>query len=168
MEQIEKSPPIESHQTVSRAYEVDFFRHYGWPAYWSEGEVWGMAGGPVVTPALEEEVSGLTRAVHRDDKRLRSLSEILGYELHAADGTAGTVCGLMLDDTSWAISDISVDTDRWYVGREVLVATTDVERISYEESRVYVRLSKAEIKQTAAHNLAGEKQAKADTTTIGG
>jgi uncharacterized protein YrrD len=157
--QIEKSPPIESHQTVSRAHEIDYFRHYGWPAYWTDGEVWGMAGSPAVTPSLEAEVSGRTHVVHRDDKHLRSTREILGYEVHTGEGPAGTVCGLILDDTSWAISEILVDTDRWYLGKEILVSTANVERITYEESRVYVRLSKAEIKQTSAHHLAGEKQA---------
>jgi len=32
--QIQDSPPIESHKPVSRQYEVEYYRYYGWPAYW--------------------------------------------------------------------------------------------------------------------------------------
>ena len=32
--QIEDSPPIESHKPVSRQYEEDYYRYYGWPYYW--------------------------------------------------------------------------------------------------------------------------------------
>jgi hypothetical protein len=35
--QIEDSPSIETHEPVSRQYEVEYYRYYGWPAYWNGG-----------------------------------------------------------------------------------------------------------------------------------
>jgi uncharacterized protein YrrD len=153
-EQIEQSPPIESHQTVSRKYEVDYFRYYGWPAYWNGGSLWGMAAYPVVTSSLEAEVSDNPKVLHRADKHLRGTREILGYDVQTAEGPVGTVSGLMLDDTSWAVQQMAVDTGHWFSGKEILISTTDVESISYEESRVYVRLSKHEISDTQADEVA--------------
>ena len=159
-EQIEKSPPIESHQTVSRKYEVDYFRYYGWPAYWNGGALWGMATCPVVTPSLEAEVSDTPKVHHRNDKHLRGTREVLGYDVQTAQGPVGTACGLMLNDTSWAIQEIAVDVGHWYSGKEIMISTADIESISYEDSRIYVRLSKDEVKGTADDQLASGKPAK--------
>jgi hypothetical protein len=60
-----------------------------------------------------------------------------------------------VDDKSWVIRDLVVETGHWYAGREILIPTGRVERISYEESTVFVSLTKAEIERTAASHTAG-------------
>ena len=48
-EQIENSPPIEWHKPVSRQYEEEYHRYYGWPYYWEGDGLWGgMRGFPVL------------------------------------------------------------------------------------------------------------------------
>ncbi|MEP6673163.1 MAG: PRC-barrel domain-containing protein, partial [Chthoniobacter sp.] len=42
--QIEESPAIEAHKPVSRQYEEEYYRYYGWPTYWGGGAMWGMGG----------------------------------------------------------------------------------------------------------------------------
>jgi hypothetical protein len=32
--QIESSPALASHKPVSRQYEEEYYRYYGWPTYW--------------------------------------------------------------------------------------------------------------------------------------
>jgi len=61
----------------------------------------------------------------------------------------------MVDDRSWMIHEFAVEAGHWYSGKEVLISTSRIERISYEESKVFVSLTKADIKRTAAHELAG-------------
>ena len=39
--QIENSPAIEWHKPVSRQYEEEYYRHYGWPSYWQGDGLWG-------------------------------------------------------------------------------------------------------------------------------
>ena len=46
--QIEDSPPIESHKPVSRQYEEEYYRYYGWPYYWQGSGLWGMSGFPLL------------------------------------------------------------------------------------------------------------------------
>src|ERR1700689_1315289 len=45
---IENSPSIDTHRTVSRQFEVEYYRPYGWPAYWTGGAIWGLGGFPVI------------------------------------------------------------------------------------------------------------------------
>jgi PRC-barrel domain protein len=46
--QIEASPAIETHKPVSRQYEEDYYKHYGWPYYWQGDGLWGMSGFPIL------------------------------------------------------------------------------------------------------------------------
>ncbi len=46
--QIEDSPSIESHKPVSRQYEEEYYRYYGWPYYWQGDGLWGLSGFPVL------------------------------------------------------------------------------------------------------------------------
>ena len=163
-QQIEASPPIESHLPVSRQYEVRYHGHYGWPGYWDAGGMFGVAGFEAVPPPEPE-----TRPHHGhhrdDDLNLRSGQSVVGHRIEATDADIGSVTGLMVDDKSWAIRALVVDAGHWYSGKEILIAPAKVERISYEESKIFVNLTKAEIERTAEHHLArtGEgKDSKAD------
>lgn len=152
--QIENSPSIESHQPVSRQYEVDYYRYYGWPAYWSGDAMWGLGGYPVMLAPAPEEMAASPRHHHRADKHLQSTHAVNGYHIHTVDGPIGHVTGFMVDDRSWAIRELVVEAGHWYSGKEILVTPGDIERISYEESTVYVNLSKATIQRTAESQVA--------------
>ena len=151
--QIENCPPMDAHKPVSRQYEIDYYKYYGWPAYWNGGAMWGLGGFPVLVPPSATEI-GTRQHHHRDDKHLRSTLAITGYHIQTVDGTIGHVSGLMVDDRSWAIRELVVESGHWYSGKEILIAPDKVERISYEESKVFVSLSKADIQKTAEKHLA--------------
>jgi hypothetical protein len=141
--QIENSPSIEAHRTVSRQFEVEYFRHYGWPAYWTGGAIWGLGGFPMVQPPPPGEVqAGVHR--HRDDKHLQSAQAIKGYHAQTPGGPIGEVKGFLVNAKSWAIRELVVETGHWYSGKTIHVAPSQVERISYAESKVYMNISRTE------------------------
>lgn len=145
--QIERCPEPEAHKPVSRQYEIEYFRHYGWPAYWEGSGIWGMGAYPVVIPpTVEPEVRRHYR--HREDKHLQSAQAVTGYYIETIDGTLGHVSGFLIDDNDWTIRQLVVETGHWYAGREVLISPSDVSRISYPESTVFVTLAKADIERT--------------------
>jgi len=49
-EQIQNSPAIESHKPISRQYEEEYYRYYGWPSYWDGGGMRGISGFPMAPP----------------------------------------------------------------------------------------------------------------------
>src|ERR1035441_6768283 len=75
--QIEKSPDIDSRMPVSRQYEADYYRYYGWPMYWNGGALWGAAGCPTIVPPAGAQIAGGLR--HREDKHLQSAHAVGGY-----------------------------------------------------------------------------------------
>jgi hypothetical protein len=60
----------------------------------------------------------------------------------------------MVDERNWAIRDLVVESGHWYSGKEILIPVGSVERISCEESKVFVSLTKADIQRTAENNVA--------------
>jgi len=63
----------------------------------------------------------------------------------------GHVSNFLIDDMSWAIREIVVETGHWYSGKEMLISPDKIESISYEESKVFLNLSRAifsELKKT--------------------
>ncbi len=151
--QIENCPPMDAHKPVSRQYEIDYYKYYGWPAYWNGGAMWGLGGFPVLVPPSSTEIASRQHH-HRDDKHLRSTLAVTGYHIQTVDGTIGHVSGLMVDDKSWAIREIVVESGHWYAGKEILIAPDQGEHISFEASKVIVSLTKADIQQTAEKHVA--------------
>jgi hypothetical protein len=146
--QIENSPPIETHRPVSRQYEDNYYRYYGWPAYWQGGMAWGSSEYPTMMPSSSSESLGVYEYDRWDDLHLRSTKTVHGYQIEATDGPIGTVSGFMLDDKNWTIRDLVVETGHWYAGKEIMIAPGKIQRISYPESKVFVNLTKADIEQT--------------------
>ncbi len=147
--EIEDSPPITEHQTVSRQYEEDFYNHYGWPGYWQTGGMWSATLDPVImVPPRELRAAPTTEDIH-----LRSVNEMLGYHIHATDGEIGSVSGFMIDEDSWKIREIAVESGHWYAGKLVYLLTENIIRISYTDSSVFVNLTMDDIRETAENHV---------------
>jgi hypothetical protein len=152
-EQIENSPPLDEHAPVSRRYEKRYFGYYYWPYYWTGGDIWGAAPYPPAVPVeypeeLEEEEKDPEKS------HLRSVKEVTGYDIQATDGRIGHVEDFIVDDETWTIRYMVVDTRKWLPGRKVLVSPEWIERIAWGENTVSVDLSTEEIKQSPEYDPA--------------
>ena len=151
--QIEVSPSIDSHKPVSRQYEIDYFAYYSWPPYWNGDALWGISDYPVILQPTKKEMEIQKKIHHRDDKHLRSIQEVTGYHIHSIDGEIGHVSSFLVDDMSWAIRELVIETGHWCSGKEILISPSKVNRISYEEAKVFVSLTKSDIQQTMENEV---------------
>jgi len=155
--QIEDSPSIESHKPLSRQYEEEYHCYYGWPYYWQGGGVWGMSGFPILElplkPLPREPATAIGPQPERADAHLRNTQAVNGYHLQASDGIIGHVCDFMMDDKSWAIGQLVIKTGHRFSGKEVLIPTSKVDRISFDDSTVFVNLTKEAVEQSPAPHL---------------
>lgn len=148
-EQVQNSPDIDVDRPVSRQQEIAYHRHFGWAGYWGFGAgVWGPFGlpGVLAQEPWREPVSALEREAEeqldqRADKHLHSCKEVLGYALHATDGLFGHVSDFLVDDESWTLRYLVVDTRTlWLGGKHVLVSTQWLSEVSWTERSVFVEL----------------------------
>jgi hypothetical protein len=139
-EQVEKSPSIDADKPVSRQFEEEYLRYFGWPFYWADPLMWSASMIPPALPKKKDE-PGAGESTH-NDPHLRSMLEVIGCHVQVRDGEVGHVEDFLIDSDGWAIRDLMIDTRNWLPGKHVLIAPEWVKRISWEESRVYVGLDK--------------------------
>lgn len=144
-QQIENSPPLESHKPVSQQFEDDYYGYYGWPVYWSGESVWGNS------TYLERDRTkwgGPPNPAKTWDRHLRSTREVTGYHLQALDGEIGHVEDFVVDDQTWTVRYLIVGTKNWWPGKTVLISPHWIERVSWNESKVFVNLSREAIQHS--------------------
>jgi uncharacterized protein YrrD len=143
--QIEESPPLNSDRPVSRQFEEEYYGYYDWPAYWAGPYMWGSYSDIVRD---NEQCRESTPDEKTWDPHLRSTQEVSGYNIQGADGEIGTVEDFIIDDETWAIRYLVINTQNWWPGKKVLVSPLWIERVSWSESKVFVNLTCESIKQS--------------------
>lgn len=137
--QIESAPPIEAGQPLSRQYEAAYYRHYGWPPYWT-------------TPPIAETLPA--SAVGPAGTRLRSVDAATDFRILASDGVVGRVKSFTIDIDKWTVAELVVEVGHWYAGKEIRIQTKFIERFNDEDATVSVALSKADIRRAERFDIA--------------
>jgi hypothetical protein len=83
----------------------------------------------------------VTERTPGDDVHLRSAIEINGYRVHAANGMIGHITDFMVDDETWQLVSIVVDTHDWFGGQRILIDMGNIQSISFPQSEIFVNLS---------------------------
>lgn len=144
-EQIENCPSLDSNKPISLQFEEAYYKYYSLPIYWGGPYSWG------VYPYIVRDIKTEQEVANRDkmwDSHLRSTHEVSEYNIHASDGEIGHVEDFIIDDETWAIRYMIIDTKNWWPGKKVLVAPQWIERVSWDESKVFINHSRESIKQS--------------------
>jgi sporulation protein YlmC with PRC-barrel domain len=143
--QIEESPSLNSDRPVSRQFEETYYGYYGWPAYWGGPYMWG----PYPDIMRDREKWKISAKAEKNwDPHLRSTQEVSGYHIQTADGEIGHIEDFILDDETWVIHYLIVDTENWWPGKKVLISPQWIGRVSWSESKVFFNLHRETVKQS--------------------
>ena len=172
-EQVKHSPIVDTDKPVSRQHEAGYLGYYGYPYYWGGTGLWGEGAYPgamlsgVAFPsdaAYTKVQAANDRAAlakeedqrAHDDPHLRSCNAVKGNHIHAMDGDIGHVQGFLLDERTWAIRYIIVNTSNWWVGHQVLVAPEWIDEVSWAHSKVTTCLNRQQIKDAPVYDAEGQ------------
>jgi hypothetical protein len=151
--QVQKSPDIDTNKPVSRQHEMGYLGYFGYGAYWGGGGLWGASPYPDELQAGLQDAALRTAAGHQsDDVHLRSGNEIMRYYVHASDGDIGHVQGLIVDEKSWAIRYIIVNTSNWWLGHEVIIAPEWIDEVDWLDSKLSINLTRQSIKDSPPYD----------------
>jgi hypothetical protein len=146
--QIEDAPPLDADAPVSRRYEAAYHSFFALFPYWNGSSLWANNPDPsgilhpVETPHLPADDEETLEQVH-----LRSAREIAGYQLAASDDRAGRVKDFLVDDHSWAIHAVVVDSMPLLPGHQVLLPAARVDEIDWTRRELRTDLSAEDIRQ---------------------
>ena len=145
--EVKESPETDLSLPVTRQHERALIGYYKWPTYWAEPFLTTASGvaplaAPVSTGGKQlpaEVVEGLQNS---EESHIYSMRDIQGYDLEALDGSIGQVRDFVVDSPGWAIRYLAIDTGNWLPGRTVLISPHWVERIEWDDARLYLNVRK--------------------------
>jgi len=143
--QIENSPSLESDKPVSHQFEQAYYGHYLYPMYWGGPYSWGSYSYPMRD---REQWKKSTQREKAWDHHLRSTNGVSGHHVQALDGEVGHIKDFIIEDETWTIRYLVVDTHNWWPGKKVLVSPQWIENVSWGERKVFVNLSREAIKRS--------------------
>lgn len=156
--QIENSPGIDAHKPVARQQEADYHTYYGYPNYWNGPYLWEVAPYPSLAPhspqadTVAREIDAIRERQNSEDRNLRSTKEVTGYYVEASDGDIGHVEDFVVDDQSWAIRYVAVDTHNWLPGKKVVISPEWLQSISWDDSKIHVDVLREAIKNAPEYD----------------
>jgi len=154
--QLQSSPGLDENAPVSRVKEREFAAHFGWDPYYVRLSF------PQARPSMPVE-SETAAATAEHDIHLRSANEVTGYHIEASNGKIGHVDDFIVDDETWHLRWVVVDTRALLPGRKVLIAPRWVKAINWDEEHMVLDLDKKQIENAPVFDPAAPVNRKQET-----
>ena len=163
--QVEDSPGLDTHHPISRQHEMDYLGYYGYPYYWDGNGLWGAGSFPSLVrmsgndPDVQGESSHASQmqeagSAAGDDPHLRSINAMHNYRIEANDGEIGRVRGFLVEEATWAIRYLVVETGHWWSGHQVLIVPEWIRAVSWLDRSVNVVVTRHQISTAPAYDAA--------------
>jgi uncharacterized protein YrrD len=167
--QVKNGPDIDTDKPVSRQHEMGYLGYYGYPDYWGGGGLWGAGMYPdVLQGGLDQAMAtrgnqrprrlpghsknATSEAGRQNDLHLRSANQVMRYYVHATDGDIGHVQGILVEEKTWAIRYIIVNTSNWWLGHEVLIAPEWIDDVYWAESKLMIALTRESLRDAPKYD----------------
>ena len=170
--QVQGSPDVDTEMPVSRQHEAAYADYYRFPYNWEGEGFWGdslnvppliapnlMGDGPMrqVQAEIAENYARAEESRHASDNpHLRSCNAVVGYQIHASDGNLGHISAMLVDEATWAIRYLIVDTSNWWIGQKVLVPPQWITEVSWSASQVSINLTRETIKSSPHYETSAD------------
>jgi hypothetical protein len=148
--QIASAPNAEVTLPISRQWEASHCRYYGFPYYWEGPRAWGFGATPLDVRSSIDRSKKSDPLV--DAQHIHSANEVAGYQ----DGESGHVEDFLVDDQTWTIRYLLVNTRHWIGGRTVLIAPQGAGDINWAHSRVRVDVDRESVKSSPQYEPAAD------------
>jgi len=132
-QQVQESPDYHAHEPISRRMEMDVRNYFGWPVYWPQGA---------------EETRAAISLIGEVEPTLRSGDAVIGYYVHAQDGDIGHIDDFLIDDATWEVRYLIIDTRNWVPGKKVVIAPEWVMEIDWVQTKVHIDLDRTQIQNS--------------------
>jgi hypothetical protein len=163
-EKIGNSPHLPDEGVISRQHEELLHSYFNWPAYWDPATPSDqMVAGTAAYPAADMMSDVASQREQQDaegdsgtgENHLRSLKEVLGYEIYARGRrAAGQVVDFIANDEDWRILYVVADVGGLLPGKRVLLSPSWVQKIEWLDSEMWVDLAGETIRESPEFNQA--------------
>jgi PRC-barrel domain protein len=85
---------------------------------------------------------------------LHKTSRMSGYHLMADDGEVGHVDDFLVDESTWGVRYLVVDTSNWIGGRSVLISAGVVTSVDSSSRKIRVHLTRDQVEHSPSIEVA--------------
>jgi len=138
--QLEQCPTYNPLRQLTREYEIRLRSYFGWSTYWN---------GQSIPPIAPEVFS-----IHPESETvspLQSANSLNGSSVVASDGEVGKVVNFLVDEVSWKIRCLVVQTN-WLLGHHVLISPQWINGVDIAKHQIAVGQSCAVIQKIPPYN----------------
>ncbi len=149
---IDMCPRPEDNKPISRKYEEELNAYYRLSGYWTYPHMvpeYGIGDNIIrlKVPDREDE---------QYDYHLQSFNDIKDYVIRAQDDTLGGPVDLFVDNSSWQILYMVIDTNNWLPwSKKVLLSINQLDNISNERKEIDVSLNTEIIRNAPDYDGSG-------------
>lgn len=117
-------------------------------------QVWGSVRFPqsVSTQDKGESQARSNRKKSSSNNLVRSTRDLQEFTLAASDGEIGHVDDFIIDDETWTIRYLVVDTRNWWPGKKVMLSPAWIRAVDWRKHRLKVELSRKEIRNSPEYD----------------
>lgn len=141
--ELKYSPSFEFPQ---QAAEVELHRDYTWaPRDRLGGSLYNDRTFEITPDSVEAgfrlKEAERTLGLEMKNSNLQSARAVTGYQFQAQDGRLGSIEDFIVNDETWGIYYLVVDTGHWYPDQKVLISPFSISEISRTKARVLLNLN---------------------------
>lgn len=107
---------------------------------------WNSAAVPVAL--TKDQVRDNAPDVLPDDRHLMSSRELNGCHIQATDGEIGHVDDVLLDEQSWHVRYLVLDTSNWIGGRSVVISPRVLSGVEWPDRIVKVDVAREDVRRS--------------------
>lgn len=158
-EQLANSPAYDEQKPLTKDNEVAYLGFYNYPYYWGGPSLWGNdiypsrfgtgSGGfntpPFVLRPPERNPAEMETEQHTLHQ-LRSARALTGSRVVGGDGDIGLVRDLLIDERSWAIRYLIIDTGNWWPAQQVLIAPKWISEVNWSDTTISVNMTRQDVR----------------------
>jgi hypothetical protein len=143
VDKVQYGPNPDLSEPITRQQERDYNRHYGYARYWGDAGPWGVGTHPSALALMrKDDVSADESAEETSEVHLRADADVRDYRVEACDGVIGRIADFVVDEDSWEVCYLVVDTEVWQSGPELLIPPAWATRTAYAHRTLKLDLSR--------------------------
>jgi uncharacterized protein YrrD len=144
-QQVRESPDVSSHLPVSTQIERCLKEHHGRMAALPHLLI--EADSSCMTPAARMRNAPQTQEADEleGDSHLRSVNQLIGYDVCAADGKVGEVDDFLVEEGEWVIKAVVIRTGGWPLAKDIAIPPQAVVQVNFGDESVRISMAKDEL-----------------------
>jgi hypothetical protein len=141
-QQIDSSPDVDTDKPLFRQMEKKYFDFYSWPYYWDDMGDFGIEN--------RNRLNAKNRT--NNNSHLRSSKIVSSYTIEAENKHFGQVEDFLIDEHSWIIQNLVLDTKTWWPSPSVIISPQNIESVDWFSRCIKISMTKKELESRKIHN----------------